>query len=94
MIFVGERGAEQRHDPVAHHLVDCPLVAVDGLHHAFEHGIENLPRLFGISIGKQLHRALEIGEEDGDLFAFSLERRFGRQDLLGEVLGGIAVRRT
>jgi hypothetical protein len=47
VILVGERRAEQRHDPVAHHLVDGALVAVHGLHHALEHGIEDLARLLG-----------------------------------------------
>ena len=39
MIFVGQRGAEQGHDPVAHDLVDGSLVPVDGLHHVFQHRI-------------------------------------------------------
>jgi hypothetical protein len=33
VILVGEGGAEQRHNPVAHDLVDGALVAVNGLHH-------------------------------------------------------------
>jgi hypothetical protein len=37
VVLVGERGPEEGHDPVAH---DSPFVAMDGLHHAFEHGIE------------------------------------------------------
>jgi hypothetical protein len=35
--------------------------------------IENLARLLGIAVGQQLHRALEIGEQHGDLFALALE---------------------
>src|SRR5262245_39579258 len=46
VVLVGHRRAEEGHDPVAHHLVHRALVAVDGLHHPFEHGIENLARLF------------------------------------------------
>ena len=96
VILVGERRAEQRHDPVAHHLVDRALVAVDGLHHVLEDGVEELPRLLGISVGQQLHRALEVGEEDGDLLALALERGLRSQDRLGEVLGrvGLGARRT
>jgi hypothetical protein len=45
---------------------------VDGLHHAFEHGIEKLARLLGIAVGEQLHRALEVGEQNGDLLALAL----------------------
>jgi hypothetical protein len=37
--------------PFTHHLVDGALVAMDGIHHAFEHRIENLARLFGIAVG-------------------------------------------
>ena len=91
MVLMGERRAEQRHDPVAHHLVDGALVAVDGLHHPFEHGIEDLARFLGIAVGEQLHRALEVGEQHGDLLALALERGFGREDLLGEVLGRVGL---
>ena len=73
VVLVGERRAEERHDPVAHHLVDRALVAVDRLHHALEHRVEELARLLGIAVGEQLHRALEVGEEDGDLLALALE---------------------
>ena len=91
VVLVGERRAEQRHDPVAHHLVDGALVAVDGLHHPLEHGVEELARLLGIAVGEQLHRALEVGEEHGDLLALALERALRGEDLLGEVLGGVGL---
>ncbi len=74
VVLVGERRAEERHDPVAHHLVDGALVVVDGLHHALEHRIEELAGLFGVAVGEQLHGALEVGEEDGDLLALAFER--------------------
>jgi hypothetical protein len=45
------------------------------------------------AVREQLHRTFEVGGQHGDLFAFSLKRRFGRQDLLGEMLGSVAVRR-
>ena len=47
---------------------------MDGVDHAREHRIEEAPRLFWIAGGNQLHGALEIGEEDGHLFALALER--------------------
>jgi hypothetical protein len=47
-----------------------------------------------VAVGEQLHRALEVGEEDRDLLALTLERRFGRQNLLGQVLGGVGFWRT
>ena len=91
VVLVGERRAEERHDPVAHHLVDGALVAVDGLHHPFEHRVEELARLLGVAVGEQLHRALEVGEEHGDLLALAFEGGLGGEDLLGEVLGGVGV---
>ena len=94
VIFMGQRRAEERHDPVAHHLVDGALVAVDGLHHQREDGIENLARLFGIAVGEQLHGALEVGEENGDLLALALEGGLGGQDLLGEVLRRVRLRES
>src|SRR3989442_11514465 len=57
------RRAEERHDPVAHHLVNGALVAMHGFHHPFEHRVEDLPRFLGVTVGEQLYRALEVGEE-------------------------------
>ena len=92
VVLVGERRAEQRHDPIAHDLVDGALVAVHGLHHPFQHGIEQLARLLGVAIGEQFHRALEVGEEHGDLLALALQGGLGGEDLLGEVLWGVRLR--
>jgi len=52
---VGEWRAEERHDPVTHHLIHGALVVMDSLHHPLEHGVQDLARLFGISIREQLH---------------------------------------
>ena len=90
VILVGQRRAEERHDPVAHHLVDGALVAVDGLHHPLEDGIEELAGLLGVAVGQELHRALEVGEEHRDLLALALEGGLRGEDLLGEVLRGVA----
>ena len=86
MVLVGQRRAEERHDPVTHNLVDGAFVAVNGFHHVFEDGVEELARLLGIAVGKQLHRPLQIGEEDRDLLALALQRALGGEDLLGQVL--------
>jgi class 3 adenylate cyclase len=45
------KGPEERHDPVAHHLVDGALVTMDRFHHMLEDRIEKLARLFGITVG-------------------------------------------
>jgi hypothetical protein len=60
-------GAATSHDAVAHDLFDCALVAVDGVHDVLEDGIEAFPGLLGVPIGENLHRALEIGEQDRDV---------------------------
>jgi len=91
VVLMGEGRAEQGHDSVAHHLVDRALVAVHGVHHVVEHRVEDLPGFLGIAVGQELHRALEIGEEDRHLLPFTFERALGGEDPLGEVLGGIGV---
>ncbi len=93
MLLVRERRAEERHDSIAHHLVDGTLVPVDGLHHQLEDRVENLARLLRIPVGQQLHRALEVGEEDGDLLALALKRGLGGEDLLGQMLWRVGLRR-
>jgi hypothetical protein len=94
VILVGERRAEQRHDAVTHDLVHRPLVAMDRLHHPFEHRIEQLARLLGIAVREHLHRALEVGEQDSDLLALTLQRGAGVDDPLGKVLRGVGLRRA
>jgi hypothetical protein len=92
VILVGNRGAEKRHDAVAHHLVDGALVVMDSLHHVFEDRVEEFPCLFGITFGQQLRRALEVGEEHRHLLAFAFECAPGVQDFSGEVLGRVGFR--
>ena len=80
VILVGERRAEERHDPVAHHLVHRAFVAVHRLHHVFKNGVENLSGFFRITVGEQFHRAFQVGKEHRDLLALPFERRLGGQD--------------
>ena len=80
VILVSDRRPEERHDPVAHDLVDRALVAVDGVHHAFQDGVEQLPRLLGVAVRQQLHRPLHVGEKDGDLLALALKRGLRGED--------------
>jgi hypothetical protein len=44
------------------------------------------------AVSEQLHRALEVGEEDGDLLALAFQGGLGGEDLLGEVLGSVRLR--
>ena len=73
VILVGERGAEESHDAVSHHLVHGALVHADGLHHVLENGIQQLPRLLGVAVCEQLHCSLEVGEENRDLLSLALK---------------------
>ena len=92
MVLVGQGGPEERHDAVPHDLIDRALVAVDRLHHPLEHGVEEVSRLFGIAIGEDLHRALEVGEEHGHLLALAFQGAPRGENLLGEVLGRVRIR--
>jgi hypothetical protein len=56
------RGTEECHDAVAHDLIDRSLVVMDGFHHPLQDRVEQLPRLLGVPVGEELHRALEVGE--------------------------------
>jgi hypothetical protein len=51
MVFVRNGGTEERHNPIPHDLVHGPLVAMHGVHHALQHGVEELAGFFGIAIG-------------------------------------------
>jgi hypothetical protein len=65
---------------------------VNGLHHVLKDRVEYLARFLRVTISEELHRALQIGEEHGDLLALTLQGALGREDLLGEMLGGEALR--
>ncbi len=93
VILVGHRRAEEGHDPVAHDLVDRALVAVDGLHHPLEDGVEEFAGLLRIAVGEKLHGALNVGEEDGDLFPLAFECGARGQDAIGQVPGRVRLRR-
>jgi hypothetical protein len=61
-----------------------------GGHEVFEDRVEELARLLGITVGQQLHRALEIGEQHGHLLALAFEGAAGGEDFLGEIPRGKA----
>ncbi len=75
VILERERGAEERHDPVAHHLVHHALVAMDGLHHDLEDRIEQRAGLLRVALREELHRSLEVREQHGHLLALALDAR-------------------
>ena len=85
VVLVGDRGAEERHDAVAGVLVDGPLVAVDAVGEDPEQAIEQAMPFLGIDALGELHRAHDVGEEDGDQLALALERAPRGEDLLDEM---------
>ena len=66
---------------------------MNGVHHPLEHRVQKFPRLLGIPVRQQLHGALHIGEEHGDLLALTLHRRPGGEDPFGEVLRCVGLQR-
>ena len=93
VVLVGDRRPEQRHDAVAHHLVDGALVVMDGLHHPLEDRVEELPRLLGVPVGEQLHRPLRSAKSTVTCLRSPFEGGLRGEDLLGEVLGGVGLGR-
>ena len=89
MVFMGDGGTKQRHDAIAHDLVDGALVAVHGRHHAFQDRVEELPGVLGIAVGQEFHGALEIGKQHGDLLALAFQGTAGGEDLLREIGWGV-----
>ena len=94
VILMRQRGAKEGHNAIAQHLVHRALVAVHGLHHVMQGGVEELPGSLRIEVGNQLGGAFEVSKEDGDLLALAFKHAAGRQNFLGQVLGGVGERLT
>ena len=90
---MGEWRSERRHDPVTHHVVHRPLVAMHSFHHPLDYRIEQSSGFLRVAVCQEFHRALEVSEQHGDLLAFAFQGAFGRQDLLGKMLRSVRVRR-
>jgi hypothetical protein len=71
MVLMRQRGAEQRYNAVTHDLVHGALIAVHRRHHVLDDRVEQLAGFFGVAVGQQFHRALQVGEEDGDPLALA-----------------------
>jgi len=91
MVLVGDRSAEEGHDAVAHDLVHGAFKAVDRVHHSLEHGVEDPAGHFWVAVGEELHRALQVGEEDRHLLALTFERSTREEDAFGEMLRSVAL---
>ena len=75
MVLVRDRGPEQRHDPVAGELVHGALEPPDALGEQREEALHDLTPLLGVGLLGHVHRAHDVGEQDGHLLALAVERR-------------------
>ena len=91
VILKSNRSAEQSHDAIAHELIDRALIAVNGLHHPLKYRVKKLARFFRVAIGQQLHRALQIGEQDSHLLALAFEGVLRCQDAPRQMLRRVKV---
>ena len=71
MVLVGNRGAEEREDPVAGGLHNVAVVAPNCVDHKLQRRVDQGAGFFGIEILLQLRRALDIGEQHGDQLALA-----------------------
>ena len=55
-------------------------------------GSRSCAGVFGVTVGQQLHRALQVGKEHGDLLALAFEGGLGGEDFLGQIARGIPQR--
>ena len=85
MVLMRDRRAEQRHDAVAHDLVDRALVAMHGIHHDADRAVEDAARFFRVGAFDDRERALDVGEQHRDVLALARQSRPGIEDALGEV---------
>src|SRR5438477_12988358 len=74
MVLVCDRSPEQREDAIAGRLHDITVVAMGGVHHQLERGIDHRARLLGIEILHYLGGPLDIGEQRRDGLPLTVER--------------------
>jgi hypothetical protein len=93
VVLESQRRPEQRHEPVAKELIDRAFVAVDlGQRHLEEAIDEGVHRVRAKPIG-QRRGVGHVTEQHRDDLALALDGVPGGEDLLGEVLRGVGVRR-
>jgi hypothetical protein len=71
VVLVGEGGAEQRQDPVTHHLRDSALVATHRLGHVLDHAIEEGGGFLSVMTREHGQGRGDVGEEDRDVLALA-----------------------
>src|SRR5262249_25192609 len=93
MILMSDRRPEQRHDAIAEELVDRAFVPVDFGEHQLEGAGHQPMDDFRVELLTERGETRDIHEQHGDLLALAFEGALRGKDLLGEVLGGVRLRR-
>ncbi len=75
VVLVGDRGAEDGHDPVAGEFVDGALEAAHLVGEDREEALHDPAPLLRVVLLGQVHRALDVGEEHRDLLALAVRLR-------------------
>ena len=75
VILLGDRRPEERHDPVAGELVHRAAEPTDPLSVDLHEAGHDLGPYLGVHVLLEIHGALHVGEEDGDLLALTLRLR-------------------
>jgi len=87
VVLVRNRSPKQRHDAVAGERVHRALEPIHAVGGNLEEILDDTKPLFGIEAFGEVHRAFDIGEQDGDVLALAFQRGFRLADLVGEMLG-------
>ena len=72
VVLVGDRGAEDGHDPVAGELVDGPLEPGHRVGEDREEALHDLAPLLRVLLLGQVHRAAHVGEQHRHLLALGV----------------------
>ena len=76
MIFVSQRCAKERHNAVAHNLVNRAFITVNCFRHMFENRVEKFPRVLRITVCKQLHGTFHVSKQYRYLLALAFKHAF------------------
>jgi hypothetical protein len=72
VVLLGEGGAEQGHDPVAGERVDSAAEAANLTRQDVHETVDDLRPRLDVEVFLQFHRALDVGEQHGQLLALAL----------------------
>jgi hypothetical protein len=71
VILVRDGRPEDRHDPIAGELIDCPLETVNPVGENLEEAVHDPVPLFWIDVLTEVHRALHVDEKHRDLLSLA-----------------------